>query len=120
MALGCPVGCETPGEQGRRCDGKSVCGLGVAFACAVGHSETLLQSFKIIKGFRGFRGFRGWQTAGLGRPEEAIDVALGCLLAAKAWRRRTALRWKKCMWLGGSFCLRGWAFRDAFAEFERF
>ena len=39
-----------PGGQGRRCDGKSVCGLGVAFACAVGHSETLLQSFK---GFRG-------------------------------------------------------------------
>ena len=42
--------------QGRRCDGKSVCGLGVAFACAVGHSETLLQSFK---GFRGCWGFRG-------------------------------------------------------------
>ena len=49
----------TPGEQGRRCDGKSVCGLGVAFACAVGHSEMLLQSFKGFKGFRGFRGFRG-------------------------------------------------------------
>ena len=43
----------TPGEQGRRCNGKRLCGLGVAFACAVGHSETLLQSFKGFKGFRG-------------------------------------------------------------------
>ena len=30
----------------------SVCALGVAFACAFGHSETLLQSFKGFKGFR--------------------------------------------------------------------
>ena len=45
----------TPGERQagspRRSDG---CGLGVAFACAVGCSETLLQSFKGFKGFWGF------------------------------------------------------------------
>ena len=64
-----------PGGEGRRCDGKSVCGLGVAFACAVGHSETLLQSLKGFNGFRGcwgFRGFRGFKGLGangrLGRP----------------------------------------------------
>ena len=62
-----------PGERQagppRRSDGS---GLGVAFACtvgrcalmwlggcAVGRSETLLQSFKGFKGFRGFRCFRG-------------------------------------------------------------
>ena len=90
-----------------------VCGLGVAFACAVTRSAKLLQSFKGfrgfkgfkgLKGFRGFEGFKGWQTAGLdahkkplmwpwgsfclangrvGRPEEAIDVAFGCPLLRK-------------------------------------
>jgi len=35
--------------------------LGVAFACAVGRSETLLQSFKGFKGFRGLRGFKGFK-----------------------------------------------------------
>ena len=33
----------------RRSDG---CGLGVAFACPVGRSEKLLQSFKGFKGFK--------------------------------------------------------------------
>ena len=39
-------------------------GLLVAFACAVGRSEKLLQSFK---GFKPFKGFKGLRT-GLGRP----------------------------------------------------
>ena len=43
----------TPGERQagppRRSDG---CGLGVAFACAVGRSKKLLQSFKGFKGLR--------------------------------------------------------------------
>ena len=49
----------TPGERQagppRRSDG---CGLGVAFACAVGRSEKLLQSFKGFKPFN-FKGFEG-------------------------------------------------------------
>ena len=50
----------TPGERQagppRRSDG---CGLGVAFAGAVGRSEKLLQSFKGFKGFKPFKGFEG-------------------------------------------------------------
>ena len=34
---------------------------GIAFACAVGRSETLLQSFK------GFRGFKGYKRLGAGK-----------------------------------------------------
>ena len=51
----------TPGERHRqagpprRSDG---CGLGVAFAGAVGRSEKLLQSFKGFKPFKGFEGLR--------------------------------------------------------------
>ena len=49
----------TPGERQagppRRSDG---CGLGVAFACAVGRSEKLAQSFKGFKPFKGFKGFK--------------------------------------------------------------
>ena len=37
------------------------CGLGVAFACAVGRSEKLLQSFKGFKGFKGFKPFSGFK-----------------------------------------------------------
>ena len=40
----------------RRSDG---CGLGVAFACAVGRSAKLLQSFKGFRGFKRFKGFKG-------------------------------------------------------------
>ena len=69
-------------------------------------SHTLWQSFNSFKGFRGFRGFRGLRAGkrqawtpirslrshccglgvpvGVDRAEEAIDVALGCLLAAIA------------------------------------
>ena len=62
-----PVGCGikqhlkglkrvTPGERQagppRRSDG---CGLGAAFACAVGRSEKLAQSFKVFKRFKGLR-----------------------------------------------------------------
>ena len=91
----------TPGERQagppRRSDG---CGLGVAFACAVGRSEDAFA--EVLRVLMRFRGFRGWQTAGLDahkkplmwpwgacwlrtpggtarldRPEEAMDVALG-------------------------------------------
>ena len=59
----------TPGERQavppRRSDG---CGLGVAFACAVGRSEKLLQSFQ---------GFKPFQRLRPGKRQ-----ALGCLLAA--------------------------------------
>ena len=133
------------------------CGLGVPVDCeclangrldrpeeamvlALG-SETLLQSFKRFKGFRGFRGFKGFKHLGAGkrqawpwgacwlrmpgerqpgppRRSDAIDVALGCLLTAKAWRTAGWTAQKK-RWIlpWGSFCLRSWAFRDAFAEF---
>ena len=72
-------------------------------------SHTLWQSFNSFKGFRGFRRFRGFRglragkrqawtpirslrshccglgvPVGVDRAEEAIDVALGCLLAAIA------------------------------------
>ena len=66
----------TPGERQagppRRSDG---CGLGVAFACVVGRSEKLLQSFTGFKAFKGLRPDKrhAWTP---------IDVALGCLLAA--------------------------------------
>ena len=42
----------------RRSDG---CGLGVAFACAVGRSAKLLQSFKGFRGFKRFKRFRGFK-----------------------------------------------------------
>ena len=64
----------TPGERQagppRRSDG---CGLGVAFACAVGRSAKLLQSFKGFRGFKrfkrfkGFRGFRGFKGLRAGK-----------------------------------------------------
>jgi hypothetical protein len=46
-----------------------------------------------------------------------MDVALGCLFAANAWPtgRWTAQK-KQWIWPWGSFCLRGWAFREAFAK----
>ena len=59
MALGCLLAAKRLANKDGVATEKNVCGLGVAFACAVGHSETLLQSFKGFKGFRGFRGFRG-------------------------------------------------------------
>ena len=50
----------TPGEwqagPPRRSDG---CGLGVAFACAVGRSAKLLRSFKGFKRLKRFKGFKG-------------------------------------------------------------
>ena len=53
----------TPGERQagppRRSDG---CGVGVAFACAVGRSEKLLHSFKGFKGFKPCRGFKGFMA----------------------------------------------------------
>ena len=53
----------TPGERQAGPPSRSNgCGLGVAFACAVGRSEKLWQSFK---NFKAFQGFKGWQTAGL-------------------------------------------------------
>ena len=51
-----PVGCESLAEKDGVAMEKVYVAWGVAFACAVGHSETLLQSFKGFKGFRGFRG----------------------------------------------------------------
>ena len=60
----------------RRSDG---CSLGVAFACAVGRSAKLLQSCKRLKPFKRLRPGKRQ----LGRPEEAIDVALGCPLLRK-------------------------------------
>ena len=54
MALGVPVGCERLANKDGVATEKAYVGLGLAFACAVGHSEMLLQSFKGFKGFRGF------------------------------------------------------------------
>ena len=63
-----PSWLRTPGERQaglpRRSD-KS--GLGVACACAVGRSETLLQSFNGCKRFRGFRRFRRFKRLGAGK-----------------------------------------------------
>ena len=44
---------------------------------------------------------------GLNRPSDGVWEQVFC-----QGRRCDG---KKRMWLGGSFCLRGWAFRDAFA-----
>ena len=46
------------------------CGLGVAFACAGGRSEKLLQSFngfKCFKDFKRFRGFKGFKGLRAGK-----------------------------------------------------
>ena len=43
------------------------CGLEVAFACAVGRSEKLLQSFKGFKGFKPFKGFKGFKGLRAGK-----------------------------------------------------
>ena len=48
----------TPGERQAGPPRSDGCGLGVAFACAVGRSEKLLQSFKGFKPFKGFKGLR--------------------------------------------------------------
>ena len=69
MALGCLLAAKAWRTAGWTAQKKNGSGLGVAFACtvgrcalmwlgdcAVGRSETLLQSFKGFKGFRGFRG----------------------------------------------------------------
>ena len=49
-----------PGERqaGPRLQKSDGSGFGVACACAVGRSETLLQSFNGCKRFRGFRRFK--------------------------------------------------------------
>ena len=54
----------TPGERQAGPPRSNECGLGVAFACAVGRSEKLLQSFQgfslgLFKGFQGFKPFKG-------------------------------------------------------------
>ena len=58
----------TPGQRQagapRRNDG---CGLGVAFACAVGRSEKLLQNFKGCRGFKRFKRFRGFKGLRAGK-----------------------------------------------------
>ena len=50
----------TPGERQagppRRSDG---CGLGAAFACAIGRSEQLLHSFKVLRVSGFFKRFKG-------------------------------------------------------------
>ena len=64
-----------------------------------------LQSFKGFRGFRGFKGFkrlgavRGWQTAGL-----------------DAHKKPLMWPWGAC-WLRTPGERRGWAIRNAFAEF---
>ena len=64
-----------------------------------------------------FRGFKGLKTAGLNalttegyagkrRSEKLLQSLNGWATQKKQW-----------MWPWGSFCLRGWAFRGAFAKF---
>ena len=71
MALGCLLAASawrTAGWTALRRSDRS--GLGVACACAVGRSETLLQSFNGFKRFRGFRrlrGFRRFKRLGAGK-----------------------------------------------------
>ena len=69
----------TPGERQagppRRSDG---CGRGVAFACAVGRSAKLLQSFKGFRGFKRFKRFNR-RSDGCGR-----GVAFACAVGRSA------------------------------------
>ena len=92
----------TPGERQAGPSRRSHwCGLGVAFACAVGSSETLLQSFK---GFLGFRGFKGFKRLRAGKRQAWTPIrshwcGLGCLLAAglgmpKRWGPGKRQAWK--------------------------
>ena len=78
----------TPGEwqagPPRRSDG---CGLGVAFACAVGRSAKLLRSFKGFKRLKRFKGFRGFKGLRAGKRQAwtpirshgcGLGVPVGC------------------------------------------
>ena len=101
------------------------CGLGVAFACAVGRSEKLLQSFKgCFMPFRGFKGFRaGKRQAWTPRRSDGcgLGVAFACAVGLSEKLLQSLNGWtaqkKQWMWPWGSFCLRGWAVREAFAKF---
>ena len=103
----------------RRSDG---CGLGVAFACAVGRSAKLLQSFKGFRGFKRFKrfkGFRGFKGLRAGKrqawtPIRSHGCGLGVAFACAGKRSEKLLQ---SLWPWGSFCLRGWALRKAFAKF---
>ena len=113
----------TPGERQagppRRSDG---CGRGVAFACAVGRSAKLLQSFKGFRGFKRFKrfnGFRGFKGLRAGKrqawtPIRSHGCGLGVAFACAGKRSEKLLQ---SLWPWGSFCLRGWALRKAFAKF---
>ena len=78
----------TPGERQagppRRSDG---CGRGVAFACAVGRSAKLLESFRGFKRFKRFKGFRGFKGLRAGKRQAwtlirshgcGLGIPVGC------------------------------------------
>ena len=109
----------------RRNDGS---GLGVAYACAVGHPRRLdrvltvvscalwqsLNSFKGFRGFRRFRGFRGFRDfrglrAGKRQPWTPIRSLRShcCGLGVPVGMDRAEK--KRWIWPWGSLCLRGWA-----------
>ena len=116
------LGCLLAWTALRRNDGS---GLGVAYACAVGHprrldrvltvlscalweSQQFWQGFRGFKGFRGFRGFKGLR-AGKRQPWTPIRSLRShcCGLGVPVGMDRAEK--KPWIWPWGSLCLRGWA-----------
>ena len=114
----------TPGERQagppRRSDGS---GLGVAFACAVGRSETLLESFK---GFKRFRGFRGFKRLGAGKRQASTPIMWpwgACWLRTAGERQAGPPRRSDGSGLGVAFACavgRSETFLESFKGFKRF
>ena len=118
MALGCLLAWTAL----RRNDGS---GLGVAYACAVGHpirldkvltvlyklklrgwaSQTLWQSCNGFKGFRRFRGLRAGKRQAW-TPIRSLRSHCYGLGVPVGVDRAEKKRW---IWPWGSLCLRGWA-----------
>ena len=76
--------------------------LGVAFACAVGRSAKLLQSFKGLRGFKRFKRFRGFKGLRAGKrqawtPIRSHGCGLGIPLGISSTELRTLGPGKWCI-----------------------
>ena len=128
MALGCLLAWTAL----RRNDGS---GLGVAYACAVGHPRRLdrvltvlscavgrpirVQSLNSFKGFRGFRRFRGLRAGKRQAWTPIRSLRSHCcgLGVPVGMDRAEKKRW---IWPWGSLCLRGWASQTLGQSFNGF
>ena len=118
--LGVPVGCRM--KHAKRMFKR--CGLGAALLPArFGVPRSFCTVCRVLRVLRVFKRFKGFKRLRAGKRQAWTPirthwcVALGCLLAAGWSMPRECL---SDVALGQRYCLRGSAFREAFAQFAGF